>query len=84
MYKYRSPHRIMYAKSELKFLRETITNLMFIQLTNVKDFYYALPPVQYSEVTHQLRKFIVYVWEYIFIATLRTSKKEWPLPSPIE
>ena len=48
--------RIMFAKSVQKFLGEIITSSMYTQPTKVC---YDLLPVQYTELTHQQRTFLV-------------------------
>ena len=60
LYRKRNPLKIMSAKSLLKFLGEKITNSVYPQTTQVRnlsfDQCYDLLPVQYTGLTHQLKK----------------------------
>ena len=59
---------MMYAKSVLQFPGGTVTNTVYqllgvyTQPLQMRNVCYDLLPVQYTELTHQLRKFLLYNW----------------------
>ena len=58
IYKKRNLLTITNAKSVLKFLGEIITNSGCTQPADGKKLFYDLLPVQYTKLTHYLRKFL--------------------------
>ena len=54
-----NPLTVMYAKSVQQFLGGTETNLVDAQPQKFRDLCYDFLPVQYTELTHHLRKFLI-------------------------